>query len=114
MPKSLPAWIVVDLYPRTSVGLVTLLQGQGDIAKWTPAACIEEVRFGGLKRIGSNFHLIVSPPLLRRGLQGAAIAILAFYVYRLRGRDVRSLLRVVSPVHYHQDRRVRRRRRGCR
>jgi hypothetical protein len=56
VPKSLSARIVVYLYPRTSVGLAGLLQRQGDVAKRTPAARIEEVRFGGSKRIRSNPH----------------------------------------------------------
>ena len=43
MPKGLAAPIVVDLYPSTAVGLPDLLQGQGHVAKWTPAAGIEEV-----------------------------------------------------------------------
>ena len=43
MPKSLSAPIVVELYPTTAIGLVVLLQGEGDVAKFTPAARIEEV-----------------------------------------------------------------------
>ena len=43
MPMSLSAEIVGDLYPRTAVRLKSLLQGKGDIAKWTPGARIEEV-----------------------------------------------------------------------
>ena len=43
MPKSLSAPIVVDLYPTAAVGLTSLLQGKGDVAKCTPAARIEEV-----------------------------------------------------------------------
>jgi hypothetical protein len=43
VPKGLSARIVVDPCPRTSVGPLGLLQGQGDVAKWTPAAGIEEV-----------------------------------------------------------------------
>jgi hypothetical protein len=43
VPKSLPASIVVDLYPTAAVGLVALLQGQGDVTEFTPAASIEEV-----------------------------------------------------------------------
>jgi hypothetical protein len=41
VPKSLSARIIVDLYPRASFGPASLLQGQGDVAKWTPAACID-------------------------------------------------------------------------
>jgi hypothetical protein len=43
VPKSLSARIIVDLYPRASFGPASLLQGQGDVAKWTPAAGIEQV-----------------------------------------------------------------------
>jgi hypothetical protein len=43
VPKSLSASIVVDLYPTAAVGLVALLQGKGDVTKFTPAARIEEV-----------------------------------------------------------------------
>jgi hypothetical protein len=35
--------MLIDLYPTAAAGLTSLLQGQGDIAKWTPAARIEEV-----------------------------------------------------------------------
>ena len=43
MPKSVSAPIVVGLYPTAAVRLVALPQGQGDVAKFTPAARIEEV-----------------------------------------------------------------------
>jgi hypothetical protein len=43
VPKSLSARIVIDLDPRTSFGLAGLLQGQSDVAKFTPAAGVEEV-----------------------------------------------------------------------
>jgi hypothetical protein len=59
VPKSLSARIVVDLYPSATVRPAGLLQGEGDVAKWTPAAGIEEVRLGRLKLIGFNFHRIV-------------------------------------------------------
>ena len=59
MPKSLSAAIIVDRYPTAAVGLTSLLQGQSDIAKCTPGARIKEVRFGGFKRIRSNFHRVV-------------------------------------------------------
>jgi hypothetical protein len=58
VPKSLSARIVVNLHPRTLLGLVGLLQRQGDVAKWTPAARIEQICFGGFKRISPNFHRI--------------------------------------------------------
>jgi hypothetical protein len=57
-PKSLSARIIVELYPRTCIGLASLLQGQGEVAKWAPAAGIEEVRFCRFKGISSNFHRI--------------------------------------------------------
>ena len=59
MPKGLSAPIVVDLYPSTAVGLASLLQGEGDVAKWAPAARIKEVRLGGCKRIRPNSHIVV-------------------------------------------------------
>jgi hypothetical protein len=43
VPKSLSASIIVDLHPTAAVGLVALLQGKGDVTKFTPAARIEEV-----------------------------------------------------------------------
>jgi hypothetical protein len=58
VPKSLSARIVVNLHPRTLLGLVGLLQRQGDVAKWTPAARIEQMCFGGFKGISPNFHRI--------------------------------------------------------
>ena len=51
MPKSLPASIVIDLYPTATVGPVALLQGQGDVAKFTPATRVEQIRFGGFNCI---------------------------------------------------------------
>ena len=51
MPKSLSALIVVDLYPTATVGLAALLQSQCDVAKFTPATRVEQVRFGGFNRI---------------------------------------------------------------
>jgi len=59
MPKSLSARIVVDLYPSTHFGLAGLPQCQGDVAKRTPAAGVEQVRFRGFEKISSNFHGIV-------------------------------------------------------
>jgi len=59
VPKSLSAPIVVGLHPTAAVGLTSLLQRQGGVAKYPPAACIEEVCFSGFKRIGSNFHRTV-------------------------------------------------------
>ena len=56
MPKSLSAPIVVNLHPTAAIGLTSLFQGESDIAEWTPAARVEEVRFGGFKRISSNVH----------------------------------------------------------
>ena len=47
MPKSLPASIVIDLNPTATVGPVALLQGQGNIAKFSPATRVEQIRFGG-------------------------------------------------------------------
>jgi hypothetical protein len=41
--KSLSAPTVVDPYPTTAIGLPGLLQGQSDVAKFTPAARIEKV-----------------------------------------------------------------------
>ena len=46
MPKSLPASIVIDLNPTATVGPVALLQGQGNIAKFSPAARVEQMRSG--------------------------------------------------------------------
>jgi hypothetical protein len=66
VPKSLSAPIVVDLYPSTAVGLVSLLQRKGDVAKGTPAARIKEVRLGGGKRIGPNSHIVVKSRIVRR------------------------------------------------
>src|SRR5271170_8436690 len=54
MPKSLSASIVVDLYPTATVGLVALLQSQCDVAKFTPATRVEQIRFGGFNRISLN------------------------------------------------------------
>jgi hypothetical protein len=65
VPKTLSARIIVELYPRTGIGLASLLQGQGDVAKRALAAGIEEVRFGGCKRIISNFHRIAIRVYLR-------------------------------------------------
>jgi len=50
MPKSLPASIVIDLNPTAAVGPVALLQGQGHIAKFSPATRVERIRFGGFNR----------------------------------------------------------------
>ncbi len=47
MPKSLPASIVIDLNPTAAVGPVALLQGQGNIAKFSPATRVKQIRFGG-------------------------------------------------------------------
>jgi hypothetical protein len=47
MPKRLPASIVIDLNPIAAVGPVALLQGQGNIAKFSPATRVEQLRFGG-------------------------------------------------------------------
>jgi hypothetical protein len=54
MPKSLSASIVVDLYPTATVGFVALLQSQCDVAKFTPATRVEQLRFGGFNRISLN------------------------------------------------------------
>ena len=54
MPKSLSASIGVDLYPTATVGLVAVLQSQCDVAKFTPAARVEQIRFGGFNRISLN------------------------------------------------------------
>jgi len=66
VPKGLSAPIVVDLYPSTAVGLASLLQGEGDVAKCTPAARIKEVRLGGCKRIRPNSHIVVKSRVIRR------------------------------------------------
>lgn len=50
MPKSLSASIVIDLNPTAVVGPVALLQGQGHIAKFSPATRVEQIRFGGFNR----------------------------------------------------------------
>lgn len=47
MPKGSSARIVIDLYPHTVVRLASLLQRKGDIAKLSPTARIEELRFRG-------------------------------------------------------------------
>ena len=54
MPKSLSALIVVDLYPTAAVGLAALFQSQCDVAKFTPATRVEQIRFGGFNRISLN------------------------------------------------------------
>jgi hypothetical protein len=43
MAKCFSTRVVVDLYPPTSHGLSGLFQSEGDVAKWTPASCIEKV-----------------------------------------------------------------------
>jgi hypothetical protein len=45
VPKSLPAWIVIGLYPHTVVGLATLPQRNCDVAKLSPMARIEKSKF---------------------------------------------------------------------
>ena len=50
MPKSLPASIVIDLNPTATVGPMALLQGQGYIAKFSPATRVKQMRFGGFNR----------------------------------------------------------------
>jgi hypothetical protein len=50
MPKSLPTSIVIDLNPTASVGPVALFQGQGNIAKFSPGASVEQLRSGGFNR----------------------------------------------------------------
>lgn len=47
MPKRLPASIVIDLNPTAIVGPSALLQGQCDVAKFSPATRVEQPRFGG-------------------------------------------------------------------
>ena len=47
MPKGLPASIVIDLNPTATVSPVALLQGQSNIAKFSPATRVEQFRFGG-------------------------------------------------------------------
>jgi hypothetical protein len=47
MPKGLPASIVIDLNPTAIVGPMALLQGQGNVAKFSPATRVEKIRFGG-------------------------------------------------------------------
>ena len=63
MAKSLSTGIVVNLYPRSSFGLASLLQSQGDVAKWTPVTRIEEMRFGRFQR--SSLHRIYQPIFTR-------------------------------------------------
>ena len=58
MPKSLSASIVVDLYPTATVGLVALLQSQCDVAKFTPATRVEQIRFGGFNCISLDRRAI--------------------------------------------------------
>jgi hypothetical protein len=54
MPKRLPASIVIDLNPTATVGPLALLQGQGNIAKFSPATRVEQIRFGGFNCISLN------------------------------------------------------------
>jgi hypothetical protein len=77
MAKSLSTGIVVDPYPCSSFGLASLLQSQGDVAKWTPVTRIEEVRSGRFQRIRSSLHRTYQP-VLQKGLRAAAKAIQGF------------------------------------
>jgi hypothetical protein len=54
--KGSSARIVVDLYPYTIVRLAGLLQRKGDVAKLSPIARIEQVRFRVLQMLKSRFH----------------------------------------------------------
>jgi hypothetical protein len=45
VPKRLSARIVVDFYPHTVVRSTSLFQRKGNVAKLSPIARIEEVRF---------------------------------------------------------------------
>jgi hypothetical protein len=94
VPKRLSAPILVDLYPTAAVGLTSLLQGQGDITEWAPAAGIEEVRFGGFERITANFYRVVI-----RCIQNDSSS---FEGYRLRSlrQDEEADLQEIAPYRF--------------
>lgn len=60
MSKSLPASIGIHLDPTATIGVMALLQRQGDVAKFSPTARVEQMPSGGFNRISLD----------RRGIHG--------------------------------------------